>query len=294
MSRFLQATSLIALLVGASAAWAQEADEPSNLPQQADDGVTWDASAATPETLPLTARPSEDFDFNAQSALDGTGAGAIDPASVTIASLTADALWAAADRTQNHTAPGVETALMNLGSAMFQFEEAPAARAEALVRIAEVHLRLLGDSNSAEIIALAGQTVARDSQPASLAYMRGMAQDLRKSGAVNAARHLENSASLATSDITAARTGVLDAATLALRYGVTPQPGLADILAYDPDTVTPETMRDLTVDLLNRLATTTGDAGYTETAELLAEGATPEGIRRIQARILELRDSLNR
>jgi hypothetical protein len=298
MGRFFQATSVAALLAAAALpAFGQTttADETvSNLPQRPDDGVTWDAADATPDTLPLTQNATTDFDHTATTPLDGTGAGAIDPQSVTVSSLTADALWAAADRTRNHTAPGVETALDNLATAVIQFDTSGAARAEALVRVAELHLRILGDSNTAELMALGGQAVGRDSQTASLAYMRGMAQDLRKAGAVNAAKHLENSASLAASDITQTRTGVLDAATLALRYGVTPQPGLSDILAYDPETVTPETMRDLTIDLLERLATTTGDTGYTDTANLLAEGATPDGIRRIQARILELRDSLER
>jgi hypothetical protein len=299
MGRFFLATSVAALLAAAGVpalAQAQNttSDESSNLPQQADNGETWDASAATPSTLPETRNVTTDFDHAAVTALDGTGPGAIDPESVTITSLTADALWAAADRTRNHTAPGLETALSNLATSVIQSDTSGAARAEVLVRIAEIHLRILGDSNTAELMALGGQAVGRDSQTASLAYMRGMAQDLRKAGAVNAAKHLENSASLAASDITQTRTGVLDAATLALRYGVTPQPSLSEVLAYDPETVPPETIRDLTIDILERMATATGDAGYTETAELLAEGATPEGIRRIQARILEMRDTLER
>jgi hypothetical protein len=274
-------------------------NEGNNLPQKPHDGITWNAADATPDTLPGPRHVPNDFDYKSPSPLDATGPFAIDPDSVTITSLTADALWEAADRTSNHTAPGIKTALNNLATAVMRFDTSPTARAEVLVRIAEVHLRILGDSNTAELLALGGQTVGRNSLNDSLAYIRGMAQDMRKAGAVNAATYLENSASNAMSENPQKRTelvraAVLDAATLALRYGATPHPNLADILSYDPETVPPETVRDLTIHVLKRLGETTRDSGYTETAELLAKGATPDGIRHIRARILEMRDPLER
>lgn len=255
------------------------------LPTAPDNGDRWNAMDASNSRLPVLGSDRPDFDAFAPTTVDQSTDRAYRAQSVTIASLTADAAWSAAQISRANTFPGGVAALDALGGAIHNLDTNPEGKAEVLARIAETHLRVIGDTNGAALLAAGARIAARGEAKMAVSYMRGMAQDLRKVGAIAAAQYLENAATLAQDGMGDPRSGVLDAATLAMRFGATPQPDVARILAYDPATLTNEQVRDLVIALIMRIGAAITDPAYQELAQKLERNANPEGIAYIQGRI---------
>ena len=276
----LVATSL-AFLLATGASFAQT----SGLPQAPDDGRTWNVMDPNFPSPPLSQKPSPDFDHAAPTPFDQDVAAGLDADAITVMSLTADAARDASNLARDRKLPGGVLAWQALASAAARFENNGIAKAEFLLRVAEMHLRLIDDRNGATIIAKAASIAAQNDADLGVAYMLGIAADMRQAGALAAAQHLETSAQGIRNDITRLSVGMLDAGTLALRFGVTPQPSLADILGADPDAVTPAMANGMVLDLLERTAQRLGNTSYADLASLLERSVTPEGIAGIQQRI---------
>lgn len=271
--------TMAALLTSGLPSFAQ------NLPTTPDNGERWNALEQPNDRLPQAQSQGQDYDAFSPTPVDQGSVAAYQADAVTIASLTADAAWAASDISRQHTFPGGVAALDALGAAIHSIDEVPSAKGEVLIRIAENHLRVIGDANGAAMLAAGARILSRDEIKPAVSYMRGMAQDLRKIGAVAAAQYLENAATLAEDGLGDARAGVLDAATLSMRFGAAPQPDLARILAYNPQEVTAPQVRNLMVALLNRIGAAIDDPQYAELAQSLERNATQEGVAYIRGRI---------
>lgn len=278
--RHLAATTL-ALLLATGSAHAQT----SGLPQAPDDGRTWDIFDPNFPSPPLVQDPGEDFDHAAPTPFDQDVAVGLDADAVSVTSLTADAALQAANLARDRRLPGGVVAWQALASATTRFGNSQAARAEFLLRVAEMHLRLIEDRNGAALMAKAASIAGQNDVDLGTGYMLGIAADLRQAGALPAAQHLETSVQRIQQDLGELPIGMLDAGALALRFGVSPQPSLADILGADPAAFTPDMASGMVVDLLERTAQRLGNAAYADVADLLERSATPEGIATIQDRI---------
>lgn len=209
-----------------------------------------------------------------------------DENAITITTLVGDVLGTTISTTREHTIPGSVVALESLQNALVNSQTSEKAKSQALLRISEIHLRLLGDANSATIIAAASRIVESGRPEQASTYMRGIAQDLRQAGSVAAAQYLENNANLVFEGLYDPRTGIMDAAAISLSYGVTPQPGLGQMLAADINTIDEAYLRNATIDVLNHFASVTGDESYTHQAEQAAN-LTQNDVDLIRTRIIE-------
>lgn len=225
------------------------------------------------------------------TALTPVHAQALDPAlfdenTITVTTLVGDVIGNSINTTREHTIPGSVVALEALQNALLNSTTSEKAKSQAILRISELHLRLLGDSNSASIIAAAGRIIEGGKPKQASVYMRGIAQDLRQAGSVAAAQYLENNANLVSEGLYDARTGIMDAAAISLSYGVTPQPGLGQMLAADIDSIDEAYLRGAIIDVLNHFANVTGDEAYTQQAQQAA-ALTESDVERIRTLIVD-------
>lgn len=243
----------------------------------------WDSMAQGNDGLPSPRAKRPEFDAFAPTAMDSPNIATIDPNTITTARLTAGIVEEAASLSREHTFPGGVAALRGLGRAFHGFAESPQARAETLLRVGELHLRVIGDHGRAGMIETATTTLASQGSQTALAFIRGIAQDMHKIGALTAARHLEQAARAIETQGGDRIVGVLDAVTLALRYGAHPQPSLAEILGSDALAMTEREAAALVSDLLDRIGATIGDARYAELAASVDRAATPAELARLRA-----------
>lgn len=205
---------------------------------------------------------------------------------ISVTSLVSDVMAEAAQRTRQHTIPGGVVAMDNLRLSMLRSESSDSAKAQALLRLSEMHLRLLGDANSAALINAAARIVESDSPRTATAYMRGVAQDLRQAGSVAAAQYLENNANLVIEGLYSPRIGIMDAAAISLNFGVTPQPGLAAMLGANLEEIDTDYLQNAASDLLTHLGSVTGDEGYEGLAQK-ASNISQDDVETIRAIIIQ-------
>lgn len=187
--------------------------------------------------------------------------------------------------TRDHTIPGAVKNIRNLQTSLANIDNSNSDRAEALLHIAALYLRSIGDSNTASIISTGATIAAQNDNERSAGYMKGIAQDLRQAGAVRAAIYLEPRAQLVQEGVQDPITGVMDAASLALRFGVSPQPSLAEVLSYNLDEVGYQTFENLTIGINSQFESLTGDERYAFISSKVQE-ITPEKVEEIRANIL--------
>lgn len=277
---FIHTTSLAAVLcVLSSGAMAQ------GLPQAPQNQPEWDFRDTRPSRITTSNAPNPNFDAFTTTAVDKPSLHGLTPSNVHASTVAANAIQQTAALSRQHTFPGGVDALHALSDALYSFRDSPKARATALMRTAEIRLRLAGQHNNATIVATGADILARGETKPAIAYMRGIARDLRNVGAITGARHLENTISLATEQLGDTSGGVLDAATLALRFGANPNQNVAKILAYDPQSVRETIMRDLMVSLIKDIGTTIPDPAYAALAEALERNSSPAGLARLHEQL---------
>lgn len=187
--------------------------------------------------------------------------------------------------TRDHTIPGAIKNIRNLQTSLANMDNSNTDKAEAMLHIAALYLRSIGNTNSAAIISTGATIAAQNNSEKSAGFMKGIAQDLRQAGAIRAAIYLEPRAQLVEEGVQDPITGVMDAASLALRFGVAPQPNLAEILSYDLDEVGFETFESLTIGINTQFQNLTGDDRYAFISDKVRE-ITPEKVEEIRANIL--------
>jgi len=259
----------------------------SGLPQAKDNGARWDAKDTSPNSLPGPARTGQDFNAFAKTAVDTPTLARVDPQLVTVSSLSATAMRTAAQISRGHTFPGGVDAITSLEHALLSFPQSTRFRGEALMRMVEIFLRLDGDANNATNIATGARILARGETKPAIGYIRGVAADLRAVGAVKGAHYLDNTATLVEEGLAETTAGILDAATLSLRFGATPHPHYAKILSYDPQGITDVQMYGFIDALIRHMAQVIGDPAYAQLAQELKRDTSPDGIARIRAAIAQ-------
>lgn len=221
-----------------------------------------------------------------QSDISVKSAEAYNAAAITRYTLLADTVEMGIDISKSNSLSYLNYDLKNLKSSLIRSETSSQAKAEFLMNVATIHLKLLGETNSASIIEAGSKIAAKSDKKLTASYMRGIAQDLRKSGSIMAAQYLENNANLVLEDLYSTTYGTLDAGSLALKFGTKTQPGLSEILSYDVETISFQNIRGITEDLFTHYSQKQSQEEY-QNIILVMQTVNTEKTESIKAFILE-------